>query len=335
VLPAAVVSRSDVIGAAQTGSGKTLAFGLPIIQVLLQEREALAAAGREDPHAGKLRALVICPTRELALQVAQHISEVSKPCGVRVAAIVGGLAQVKQERVLALSPQVVVATPGRLWELMREGQPLLSDFSHLSFLVLDEADRMLAQGHFQELTSILDQVPRSGQQRANTYDPDFEEAFAAETGRRREGKTGKGAKGRKGEVEVEEVVDEEAEDEGADDAEEGEDEDAGAAPSASAPERAAVPGAAQKSTKGQLMQTMVFSATLTLPANLRKRLRAGGGGSGGGASLESLIDKMHFRGDPRIVDLTTTMGSKLVATVRESYLNCTNEERDEVGTSYA
>ncbi|KAG1662273.1 hypothetical protein FOA52_002162 [Chlamydomonas sp. UWO 241] len=322
VLPAAVVSRSDVIGAAQTGSGKTLAFGLPIIQVLLQEREALAAAGREDPHAGKLRALVLCPTRELALQVAQHLTEVSKPCGVRVAAIVGGLAQVKQERVLSLSPQVVVATPGRLWELMREGQPLLSDFSHLSFLVLDEADRMLAQGHFQELTSILDQIPRQGQARANTYDPDFEEAFAAETGRRREGKTGKEAKRRKGaEEEKDEGV--EAEDEGV----EAEDEEADEVPSASA---SAGHGAAAPRTKGQLMQTMVFSATLTLPANLRKRLRAGGGGSGGGASLESLIDRMHFRGDPRIVDLTTTTGSKLVSTVRESYLNCTQEERDEV-----
>ena len=85
----------------------------------------------------------------LPSQVCEHLQAVGKVCGVRVAAIVGGLAQVKQQRVLASKPAVVVATPGRLWDLMREGQAFLTDLSHLSFLILDEADKMVQQGHFQ------------------------------------------------------------------------------------------------------------------------------------------------------------------------------------------
>ncbi len=74
---------------------------------------------------------------------------VAKPAGVAVVPIVGGMAVQKQSRLLSYRPPVVVATPGRLWELMRDGQEHLTDMTGLSFLVLDEADRMLQQGHFQ------------------------------------------------------------------------------------------------------------------------------------------------------------------------------------------
>jgi ATP-dependent RNA helicase DDX24/MAK5 len=130
-VPLVVRDRRDVIGAAQTGSGKTLAFGLPVLQLLLQEREAAeasaAAAARDGgadapaapAAAGKLRALVLAPTRELALQVCSHLQALARVAGVGVAPIVGGIAPVKQERLLSKRPEVVVATPGRLWDLMR------------------------------------------------------------------------------------------------------------------------------------------------------------------------------------------------------------------------
>lgn len=174
-IPAAMRDRRDVIGAAQTGSGKTLAFGIPVLQLLLQEQEQLQQQNQHscvDAHAdvgavaagqsaadgggssmtgragrtkGPLRALILAPTRELALQVCTHLQTLGKPCGVLVVPIVGGIAHVKQERLLSKRPQVVVATPGRLWDLMRQGHQHLTDLSSLSFLVIDEADRMVQQ----------------------------------------------------------------------------------------------------------------------------------------------------------------------------------------------
>ena len=142
-VPSAARGRSDIVGAAETGSGKTLAFGLPVLHRLLEERDALEADGLE-PDA-RLRALIICPTRELALQVKDHMASVAKHVGkgLRVVPIVGGMAQQKQERLLRARPAVVVATPGRLWELMSNGDAHLSDLSGLRFFVLDEADRMV------------------------------------------------------------------------------------------------------------------------------------------------------------------------------------------------
>jgi superfamily II DNA/RNA helicase len=77
--------------------------------------------------------------------VCDHLRGLARGCGVRVAAIVGGLAHVKQQRMMRQRPQVVVATPGRLWELMRDGDRQLTELGQLSFLVLDEADRMVQQ----------------------------------------------------------------------------------------------------------------------------------------------------------------------------------------------
>lgn len=79
------------------------------------------------------------------LQVAEHLQALGKPAGIRVAPLVGGIAPVKQERLLRAAPPVVVATPGRLWDLMRHGHPHLTQLEGLSFFVLDEADRMMQQ----------------------------------------------------------------------------------------------------------------------------------------------------------------------------------------------
>ena len=89
------------------------------------------------------------------MQVCEHLQRVAKPLGVWVAPIVGGISPAKQARLLGRQPQVIVATPGRLWELMRLGEPHLADLSQVSFLVLDEADRMVQQGHFQVMFLTL------------------------------------------------------------------------------------------------------------------------------------------------------------------------------------
>ncbi|GFH15161.1 uncharacterized protein HaLaN_11338, partial [Haematococcus lacustris] len=124
--------------------------GLAMQEREMQEAEAAEAGPTTSPLDGRLRALIMTPTRELALQVSAHLTALGKVARIRVAAIVGGLAHVKQTRLLAARPSVLVATPGRLWELLREASsPHLADFGALSFLVLDEADRMAQKGHFQ------------------------------------------------------------------------------------------------------------------------------------------------------------------------------------------
>lgn len=105
-----------------------------------------------------LYALILTPTRELAVQVKDHIISAAKYTGIKVAAIFGGLAAVKQERVLAQCPEVIVATPGRLWELFTEGNAHLQKLPNINFLVIDETDRMVEKGHFEELSHILEKL---------------------------------------------------------------------------------------------------------------------------------------------------------------------------------
>ncbi|XP_016975510.2 ATP-dependent RNA helicase DDX24 [Drosophila rhopaloa] len=102
-----------------------------------------------------LYGLVLTPTRELAVQVKNHLVSAAKYTGIRVAAIFGGLAVAKQERVLRQCPEIVVATPGRLWELYAQGNHHLGKIEDVSFLVIDETDRMVEKGHFEELRSLL------------------------------------------------------------------------------------------------------------------------------------------------------------------------------------
>ncbi|KFW96610.1 ATP-dependent RNA helicase DDX24, partial [Phalacrocorax carbo] len=103
-----------------------------------------------------LLGLVLTPTRELAVQVKHHIDAVAKFTGIKTAILVGGMAAQKQERVLNRKPEIVIATPGRLWELVKERHPHLSNLRHLRCLVIDEADRMVEKGHFLELSQLLE-----------------------------------------------------------------------------------------------------------------------------------------------------------------------------------
>lgn len=141
-LAASILGRRNIVGAAPTGSGKTLAYLLPILQELNEE--------------SVLQALILTPTRELALQVSQECSKLApKSCGT----LVGGLALAKQARVLTQRPPILVATAGRLWELMSSKEHLhLNELSKIRFLVVDEADRMIQQGSFPQLVKILDAI---------------------------------------------------------------------------------------------------------------------------------------------------------------------------------
>eukprot|EP00047_Mylnosiga_fluctuans_P002042 m.222913 g.222913 ORF g.222913 m.222913 type:complete len:778 (-) comp10849_c0_seq1:784-3117(-) len=151
-IPPALGERKDILGAAETGSGKTLAFGLPMLADILQRRKEPGTRER------KLLGLVVTPTRELALQVCAHLTAIAKQCAIKVVTVVGGLSLQKQNRLLASQPEVVVATPGRLWELITQHHEHFADLHKLRYLVIDEADRMVDKGHFEELDNILDRV---------------------------------------------------------------------------------------------------------------------------------------------------------------------------------
>ncbi|KAL1411908.1 ATP-dependent RNA helicase [Vanrija albida] len=174
----------DVVGVAETGSGKTLAYSLPILSYLL--RQPAPRAGQRRP----LTALVLCPTRELAIQVNDHLSKVlsyalddeaeaesksKKPPRISIGTVVGGLSAHKQKRILARGCDVLVATPGRLWDLLKEDEVLAAGVRALRFLVIDEADRMIETGHFAELESIVKLTQRNFAPDAGEYadDPTF------------------------------------------------------------------------------------------------------------------------------------------------------------------
>ncbi|XP_033097954.1 ATP-dependent RNA helicase DDX24-like [Anneissia japonica] len=100
--------------------------------------------------------LILTPTRELAVQVAKHLKNAAKYTDIKIAVVVGGMAAEKQLRILKKQPEIIVATPGRLWELYETGAPYIKHMAQARFLVIDEADRMIEKGHYAELTNILD-----------------------------------------------------------------------------------------------------------------------------------------------------------------------------------
>ncbi|XP_071354991.1 ATP-dependent RNA helicase DDX24 [Trachinotus anak] len=120
-----------------------------------------ASAEAEEKPAGQsqpLLGLVLTPTRELAVQVKHHIDAVAKFTDIKTAIVVGGMAQQKQRRMLKRRPEIIIATPGRLWDLIKERHPHLLNLRQLRCLVIDEADRMVERGHFAELESLLEML---------------------------------------------------------------------------------------------------------------------------------------------------------------------------------
>lgn len=270
-IPAAAHQGKDVVGASETGSGKTLAFGLPILQRLLEEREKAAKMveqrGEEpDKYAptGLLRALIIAPTRELALQVTDHLKAVAKYINVRVTPIVGGILAEKQERLLKTRPEIIVGTPGRLWELMSAGEKHLVELHSLSFFVLDEADRMIQSGHFKELQSIIDMLPMSNTSGADDRQP-AQNCFTISSYQRKK------------------------------------------------------------------RQTLVFSATVALSADFRKKLKRASTKQNqsvldGFNSIEALSERAGMRPNAAVIDLTNP--SILAAKLEESFIECKEEDKD-------
>ncbi|OBA24407.1 P-loop containing nucleoside triphosphate hydrolase protein [Metschnikowia bicuspidata var. bicuspidata NRRL YB-4993] len=152
------LSGKDVIGKATTGSGKTLAYGIPILERYLSKLSAALTAGKPDtvsPPSG----IIFAPTRELAHQVVLHMNEISKYSPLAqngIVSITGGLSAQKQERLLSYGPGVIVATPGRFLELIEKSEDLLRRMAATDIVVLDEADRLLQDGHFEEFEKILE-----------------------------------------------------------------------------------------------------------------------------------------------------------------------------------
>ncbi|NHN29607.1 DEAD/DEAH box helicase [Paenibacillus agricola] len=145
----AVLAGRDLLGCAQTGTGKTAAFAVPIIQ-LLSESPSKPTAHR------RIRSLILTPTRELALQIADNIHAYSQFTDIRCSAIVGGVSQKAQERSLQQGADIVIATPGRLLDLMNQKYV---DLQYIKILVLDEADRMLDMGFIHDVKKIIAKMP--------------------------------------------------------------------------------------------------------------------------------------------------------------------------------
>ncbi|HEX6273859.1 MAG TPA: DEAD/DEAH box helicase [Polyangiaceae bacterium] len=145
-----VIAGRDVLACAQTGTGKTAAFVLPILHRL---------ATSDAPQSG-IAALVLTPTRELAAQITERVAAYGRYLGIRYAVIYGGVSQYKQEQALRTRPRLLVATPGRLLDLMGQGLVRLDQVAHF---VLDEADRMLDMGFVNDVRRIARELPTQRQ----------------------------------------------------------------------------------------------------------------------------------------------------------------------------
>lgn len=139
----AILEGRDVLACAETGSGKTAAFVLPILQQL-----------SEDPYG--IFAIILTPTRELAIQISEQVSALGASFSVRTSLIIGGVNQLEQSKALAKLPHIVIATPGRLRSHLESAEP--PDLRRSLFLVLDEADRLLSTGFADELELILSRM---------------------------------------------------------------------------------------------------------------------------------------------------------------------------------
>ncbi|KAF9539305.1 ATP-dependent RNA helicase [Mortierella hygrophila] len=288
-LPLALAGR-DVIGVAETGSGKTLAFGFPIIQCLAQQ--AAFAKESNSPLNESLTALILTPTRELAIQVKDHLVAFTQFTGHHVVPIVGGMSVQKQTRQLDRNPAIVVATPGRLWELISTNPTYSERLIQAKFLVLDEADRMLESGHFEELSNILKLLERK-REKTSDWDQHVKAAAAAKA---------------------------------ANDA----DDDDQEKKDGKNKEDTVKPTSIARTDYESLRQTFIFTATLSkeLSLNLtRKKSKAKSAEQSAEGTLEDLMERIEFHDEsPALVNVGS---EKIVAAkLLEAKIDCLTNEKD-------
>ena len=148
-----LLKGKDLLGCAQTGTGKTAAFGIPIIQHLYNDKS-------ETKGRRKIKALVVTPTRELAIQISENFTAYGKHANIRNTVIFGGVKQGSQVNALKAGVDVLVATPGRLLDLIQQGYITLN---HIEYFVLDEADQMLDMGFIHDIKKIIAKLPSKRQ----------------------------------------------------------------------------------------------------------------------------------------------------------------------------
>lgn len=149
-----VLSKKDLLGIAQTGTGKTAAFSIPIIQMLHLDEKSVNFKNR------KIRALIITPTRELAIQVYDSIKAYSKYTNLRSAVLIGGVNQYSQVKELERGVDILISTPGRLIDLINQEY---ADIFNVEYFVIDEADRMLDMGFIHDVKMIVSELPSQKQ----------------------------------------------------------------------------------------------------------------------------------------------------------------------------
>ncbi|POS85121.1 DEAD-domain-containing protein [Erysiphe pulchra] len=158
----------DLIGVAETGSGKTMAFAIPcVVRIMLSIKS--------NSHTKGVRALVVSPTRELAMQSYEQINQLCTTSGVKAVCIYGGVPKDEQRRALKTA-DIIVATPGRLNDLINEG---CTDLSKVEYLVLDEADRMLDKGFEEEIKKIINTTPGVGMRQTLMFTATWPESVQA------------------------------------------------------------------------------------------------------------------------------------------------------------
>ncbi|MGK2862994.1 MAG: DEAD/DEAH box helicase [Chitinophagaceae bacterium] len=148
-----ILQQKDLLGCAQTGTGKTAAFAIPMLQLMHQQQQA-------GPRNRNIKALILTPTRELAIQIEESFKSYGRYIDLRHLVIFGGVSQVSQVNTLRRGVDILVATPGRLLDLMQQNYISLRD---IKFFVLDEADRMLDMGFVHDVKKIIAKLPAKRQ----------------------------------------------------------------------------------------------------------------------------------------------------------------------------
>jgi ATP-dependent RNA helicase DDX24/MAK5 len=353
-LAASILGQRDIVGAAPTGSGKTLGYLLPILHTLMTEEDDMNDNERHTKR-WPLTALVLCPTRELAMQVSNecnrliNLSQVAEEkSSIKCETIVGGLSEQKQKRVLDIKrPAVLVCTPGRLWDLLSSGDhEHLNELKYLRFLVIDEADRMVSQGNFPQLSKIFEKIqqanPSLSYLEANAVeddeDSDDEDRLLGLPGVKGEAKVQMLDENilkmieaqRSGKPMKDESDDESNEDDSGNDSDEGDNDSDPEPMEMDDDEYEAEQARIKKELEDSLnvnfedeedeeesvkRQTFIFSATLSLPPSTHYNIKSQSKNNKKGmksvdGAIAEIMEKVGAQGQVKVVDLSTNAGDE-------------------------